>query len=610
MFQKQKVSPWEYLQEATLVKWVNTKLIEDTLSPQTPTSSCKNISETINNLTSDLHDSLVLTKLVNRLIYEVTLNPDHPMNKKANLYYLTPIYTKPTFKLQKLENLSDLLKFLNLILSINVSSISPENIFDGDLKLTLGLVWSLFIFNTASVFPGTPTYSGIKTTLLKWINGILTDTSIRNFSKDWANEPETILCEIISNYDANIPCGMNLSELLDYLEESIAFPKLIEPDDFQYNDEKCLIVFLVELYKIFEIEKSYNNVAVDNSLGFDQVITATVEIFKLKSKYESEALKLSNQLNTLINQLSLDISDLKNDFTMDILSCLKLLEDSILDSTKLTHFQNSFNHLNVKLTSLVNILQRFQNFRFEIKSELVYQSYPQIIQILGSIKSMLQSFGDIDYIPASKTLNIDPISTKLEQLITLDSLILAEISEVILNTNSEELFIKLSKLKDVKTKHKSVKTECETTIEYFLGFFRKLEMFESSLQSSPPLKYFEARDPSDFDITPDIFNQFKTVILRHNNCHHDKLFRVLQEQFVPSDFSNTTLEFFTRLIPIKASPISSNDSSFDLTSSTSVDDDDIFDELQQKLDFHLSLTNNKIYDIQEFIRRFENGFKL
>ena len=83
---------------------------------------------------------------------------------------------------------------------------------------------------------------------------------------------------------------------------------------------------------------------------------------------------------------------------------------------------------------------------------------------------MLQSFGDIDYIPASKTLNIDPISTKLEQLITLDSLILAEISEVILNTNSEELFIKLSKLKDVKTKHKLVKTECETTIEYFLGF--------------------------------------------------------------------------------------------------------------------------------------------
>ena len=130
-----------------------------------------------------------------------------------------------------------------MILSINVSSISPENIFDGDLKLTLGLVWSLFIFNTASVFPGTPTYLGIKTTLLKWINGILTDTSIRNFSKDWANEPETILCEIISNYDANIPCGMDLSELLDYLEESIAFPKLIEPDDFQYNDEKCLIVF-------------------------------------------------------------------------------------------------------------------------------------------------------------------------------------------------------------------------------------------------------------------------------------------------------------------------------------------------------------------------------
>ena len=92
MFQKQKVSPWEYLQEATLVKWVNTKLIEDTLSPQTPTSSCKNISETISNLTSDLHDSLVLTKLVNRLIYEVTLNPDHPMNKSQPILSHTHIH--------------------------------------------------------------------------------------------------------------------------------------------------------------------------------------------------------------------------------------------------------------------------------------------------------------------------------------------------------------------------------------------------------------------------------------------------------------------------------------------------------------------------------------
>lgn len=612
MFQKQ-ASPWEYLQEATLVRWVNTKLIEDTLSPQTPTSTCQNISQTINNLTSDLHDSLVLTKLVNRLIYEVTLNPDHPMNKKGNLYYLTPIYNKPTFKLQKLENLQDLLKFLNMILSINVTSISPENIFDGNLKLTLGLVWSLFIFNTSSVFPGTPTYLGIKTTLLKWINGILTDTSIRNFSKDWANEPEIILCEIISNYDPNIPRGIGLSKLLDYLEESIAFPKLIEPDDFQYNDEKCMIVFLVELYKIFEIEKSYNNVTVDNRFRFDEIIKATVEMFKLKSQYESDALKLSNQLNTLINQLSLDISDLKDDFTMDILSCLQLLEDSLLDSTKLSHFQKNFDRLNIKLTSLVNILQRFQNFRFEIKSDLVYQSYPQIIQTLGSIKSMLGLFGDIDYIPASKTLNIDPISTKLEQLITLDSLILAEITEVILNTNSEELFAKLNKLKQVKTKHKLVKVECETTIEYFLGFFHKLEMFESSLQTTLPMKYFEACDLPDFNnITPELFDQFKTVILRHNNCHHDKIFRVLQEQLVPSDFSNTTLEFFTRLIPIKVSPISSNnDSSFDLTSSTSTDEgDDIFDELQQKLDFHLLLTNNKVYDIQEFIRRFENGFKL
>lgn len=609
----QQVSPWEILQESTMVKWVNTKLIEDTISPQTPTSSFTNIPETITNLTGDLQDSLVLTKLVNRIIYEITLNPDHPMNsKKSKLYYLTPIYRKPTFKLQKLENLLDLLKFLNLILGINVVSISPENIFDGDLKLNLGLVWSLFIFNTSSTFPGNPSYLTMKTILLRWLNGCVTSRTIKNFSKDWGMDPEVIIYEIVSHYDSLTPLGMDLKTLMDYLEDTIALPKYIDPEDFQYMDEKCIIVYFVELYKIFEIEKSYNEVTIDHLIRYDQVIRSTLDIFKLKSKYENKALKFSKQLNTLINQLTLDYENLQVDFTSDLQNCLKLLENSIIDPKKLCVFQKNFDILNIKLTSLVNILQRFQNFRCDIKPELMYLSYPEIIQILGNIKIALQSFGsDIDYVPASKTLNIDPLSTKLDQLISLDSKFLEQAKKVISTVNSDELFTKLNILKSARTKNEYVRLECQITVEYFLGFSHKLDLFEASLKARVTSKYMEPPEVLEVQVTPELFSQFKAVITKHNNCRHDELFRILKDEVVTPEFSNTKLELFTRLIPIKSSPISPNDSSFDLNSSNSFDDDDdVFDELQQKLDSHLLLTNDKIYDIKEFIRRFENGFKL
>ena len=262
----------------------------------------------------------------------------------------------------------------------------------------------------------------MKTILLRWLNGCVTSRTIKNFSKDWGMDPEVIIYEIVSHYDSLTPLGMDLKTLMDYLEDTIALPKYIDPEDFQYMDEKCIIVYLVELYKIFEIEKSYNEVTIDHLIRYDQVIRSTLDIFKLKSKYENKALKFSKQLNTLINQLTLDYENLQVDFTSDLQNCLKLLENSIIDPKKLCVFQKNFDILNIKLTSLVNILQRFQNFRCDIKPELMYLSYPEIIQILGNIKIALQSFGsDIDYVPASKTLNIDPLSTKLDQLISLDS---------------------------------------------------------------------------------------------------------------------------------------------------------------------------------------------
>ncbi|CAI5756507.1 unnamed protein product [Candida verbasci] len=344
-------------EEVFFVNWINIKLLEDSLINATPTSTEKPVL--INNLTSDLQHGLILIKLINKIIYDITLS--NPSNE-FGFYYLTPINKNPTLKLQKFENLIDFLKFLKIILQINIIDLNAEDIYDGNLKSILNLIWNLWLFHIKSV-PQIKDYADLKSNLLEWLNG-RTNLDLRNFTNDWIM-PERILTKLVNSYYRTR--DRSLSDLIEFIESTFAIPQLIQPQDF--NNEKCLIVYLFELYKVFVVEESYKDLIVDQT--FKDVVDSIIYIYDLKIKYEIKANKLLNELQNLIIQLEAE-------------------EDN---------------------------LEIYRDFKLKAKPVLLYKSYPSLIHIHGIINSTLDNFGMFKFKPS---IDINDISIKLNEVMNID----------------------------------------------------------------------------------------------------------------------------------------------------------------------------------------------
>ncbi|KAH8312030.1 hypothetical protein KR044_009041 [Drosophila immigrans] len=153
-------APWKQIQQNTFTRWSNNHLM-------TANSS-------IENLETDFSDGLRLILLVEVL-----------SQKRI------PRYNKnPTFRTQKLENVSIALEFLQGE-GIKIVNIDSSHIVDCKLKLILGLVWTLILHYSISM----PTWDGEETQqesgltpkqrLLNWIQLKLPDMPIKNFTHDW-----------------------------------------------------------------------------------------------------------------------------------------------------------------------------------------------------------------------------------------------------------------------------------------------------------------------------------------------------------------------------------------------------------------------------------------
>lgn len=143
--------------------------------------------------------------------------------------------------------------------------IGAEDIVDGNLKLTLGLIWQLILrFQVGNKD---------QEQLLAWVKGILPNAP--EFGKQWSDG--VAFCNLV-----NIFCPLDLKRVkvgskqdaLDNLElsftlaESLNIPRLLDPEDvYEYGDEKSIITY-VSAFKSLPIE------------------TKQIEIEKTKEKVE------------------------------------------------------------------------------------------------------------------------------------------------------------------------------------------------------------------------------------------------------------------------------------------------------------------------------------
>ncbi|XP_061544539.1 filamin-B-like isoform X2 [Phycodurus eques] len=225
---------WKKIQQNTFTRWINEHL------------KCAN--KRIVDLQLDLGDGL-------RLIALLEVLSQQKMHRRFNL--------RPSFRQMKLENVSVALEFLDNE-NVKLVSIDPGTIVDGNLKLILGLVWTLILHYSISmpVSEGDDSESASKTPkqrLLGWIQNKVPDMPITNFQQDWrtgralgalVDGCAPGLCPDWETWDPVKPAE-NATEAMRLADDWLGIPQVIAPEEIidPQVDEMSVMTYLSQFPK-------------------------------------------------------------------------------------------------------------------------------------------------------------------------------------------------------------------------------------------------------------------------------------------------------------------------------------------------------------------------
>ncbi|TGZ55158.1 hypothetical protein CRM22_010478 [Opisthorchis felineus] len=222
---------WKLIQKNTFTRWAN-----EHLKP-------KNV--TVEDLQYDLADGLRLIGLVEALSGQ--------QFKHVN--------RKPSFRTQKLENVTMVLRFLEENEGLRLVNIDSTDIVDCRSKLILGLIWTLILHYSITI----PLWEGEidhgqgqgptpKQRLLSWLNNKLVDRPVKNFTTDW-NDGTAIgalvdacapgLCPDWRQWEPKQNLR-NAREAMNAAEQWLDVPQLIRPEEMinPRVDEKAMMTYL------------------------------------------------------------------------------------------------------------------------------------------------------------------------------------------------------------------------------------------------------------------------------------------------------------------------------------------------------------------------------
>ncbi|XP_029007336.1 filamin-B isoform X2 [Betta splendens] len=227
-------APWKKIQQNTFTRWINEHL--------------KCVNKRIGDLQLDLGDGLRLIALLEVLSHKSMYRKYHP---------------RPNFRQMKLENVSVALEFLDKE-NIRLVSIDSKAIVDGNLKLILGLVWTLILHYSISmpIWEGEDAEAESKTPkqrLLGWIQHKVPDLPITNFSQDWrsgkalgalVDSCAPGLCPDWETWDPVKPV-QNATEAMQLADDWLGIPQVIAPEEIidPSVDEQSVMTYLSQFPK-------------------------------------------------------------------------------------------------------------------------------------------------------------------------------------------------------------------------------------------------------------------------------------------------------------------------------------------------------------------------
>ena len=220
-------APWKQIQKNTFTRWANEHL--------------KKVGKYIDNLETDLSDGLKLIALLEILSQK----------------HVGRFNKRPNFRAMKLENVAMALKFLERE-RIKLVSIDAGAIVDGNLKLILGLIWTLILHYSISMPMYDPDMDEDewqkqtpKQKLLGWIQTKV--PGVTNFNKDWQDGTKLGalvdgvggLCPDWQQWDPNQGLK-NATTAMDLAEEGLGIAQILTPGEITnpYVDEQSVMTYL------------------------------------------------------------------------------------------------------------------------------------------------------------------------------------------------------------------------------------------------------------------------------------------------------------------------------------------------------------------------------
>jgi len=219
---------WVDIQKRTFTRWANNFLLERMMK--------------IEDLGADLSDGLLLVNLL-----EIISAKSIPSYNK-----------KPKIRAQKLENTGASLMFLKNE-GIKLVAIGPEDITDCNLKLILGLIWTIILrYQIQKSNAG----GSAKNDLLEWVRKKIPECNVNDFTNSWADG--RAVCHLVEalNPGSFPPGGLNdlkgkapldnATKGENLAESELGIPQILAPEDMVAAADELSCMTYISYFRDYE----------------------------------------------------------------------------------------------------------------------------------------------------------------------------------------------------------------------------------------------------------------------------------------------------------------------------------------------------------------------
>jgi len=274
----------------------------------------------IKDLENDLKDGILLINLVELL----TGRPVGRYNKN------------PKLKVQKINNINAALMALRRSKDCEISA-SAEEIADGNLKMVLGIVWTMVHKFQLQSFGGGPEKAGstAKDALLDWVIETLQPykdrADLSQIKKDFpkafkdgklfnylihVRRPELVNLDTVENRSP----AQNLKYALDTAESALSIPKLIDVEDILTSPDEHSMLAYLSYFRSTQLSEEKDR-AIESKIGahegmLSDISRETAELRTAQEKTLAELLKRQTEKEAedqrKMAELMAQIAEMKN----------------------------------------------------------------------------------------------------------------------------------------------------------------------------------------------------------------------------------------------------------------------------------------------------------